>query len=82
MNNHLQVASAAFIVMHELMKNKEKKVRRKRCFWRSKLYIVNENRGANLLNSMQSDIRIFHFQNFTRMSSAVLKKLLISSGQK
>lgn len=25
MNNHLQVASAAFIVMHELMKNKEKK---------------------------------------------------------
>ncbi|KAL4135460.1 hypothetical protein QTP88_007066 [Uroleucon formosanum] len=47
MSNHLQVASAAFIVMHELMKIKEKKVRRKRRFWRSKLYIDNENRGAN-----------------------------------
>jgi hypothetical protein len=70
MSNHLQVASAAFIVMHVLMKIKEKKVRHKIRFWWSKLYIGNENRGANLLNSMQSDVLRFHFKDFTRISSA------------
>jgi len=82
MSNHLQVASAAFIVMHELMKIKEKKVRRKRRFRRLKLYIDNENRGANLLNSMQSDVNSFNFQNFTRMSSADFEKIINLIGPK
>lgn len=83
MSYHLQVASAAFIVMHELnMKIKEKKVWRKRRFWRSKLSIDNENRWANLLNSMKSDVHSFHFQNFTRMSSADFEKIIDLIGPK
>lgn len=81
MSYHLQVASAAFLVMHELnMKIKEKKVRRKRRFWRSKLYIDIENRGANLLNSMKSDVHSFKI--LQECHQPILKKLLISSGQK
>lgn len=76
MSDQLQVACTDFIVMHELIKNNNKKTRRNRRWWISKMYKNNTDRGLNLLNDMQFDENILHFQNFTRMSSEDFELLI------
>jgi len=82
MSDQLQVCAAAFIVMHELIKKKNKKNRRDRRWWISKMYKNNTDRGLNLLNDMQFDENILHFQNFTRMSSEDFELLINLIGPK
>ena len=56
MSDQLQIACAAFIVMHELVS--KKRTRRNRLWWISKMYKNNTDRGLNLMNNMQFDENI------------------------
>uniref|UniRef100_A0A2S2NBZ4 Putative nuclease HARBI1 n=1 Tax=Schizaphis graminum TaxID=13262 RepID=A0A2S2NBZ4_SCHGA len=82
MSDQLQIACAAFIVMYELIKKKNKKTRRNRRWWISRIYKNNTDRGLNLLNDLQFDENILHFQNFTRMSSEDFELLINLIGPK
>lgn len=46
------------------------------------MYKNNTDRGLNLLNDMQFDENILHFQNFTRMSSEDFELLISLIGPK
>jgi len=46
------------------------------------MYKNNTDRGLNLLNDMQFDENIFHFQNFTHMSSENFELLINLIGPK
>lgn len=76
MSDQLQIACAAFIVMHELIKKRKSRTRRNRRWWISRMYKNNTDRGLNLLNDMQFVENILHFQNFTRMSSEDFELLI------
>lgn len=82
MSDQLQACAAAFIVMHECIKNNNRRARRDRRWWISKMYKNNTDRGLNLLNDMQFDENILHFQNFTRMSSEDFELLINLIGPK
>lgn len=82
MSDQLQIACAVFIVMYELIKKKNKKTRRNRCWWISRMYKNTTDRGLNLLNDLQFDENILHFQNFTRMSSEDFQLLINLIGPK
>ncbi|KAF0760466.1 putative nuclease HARBI1 [Aphis craccivora] len=82
MSDQLQIACAVFIVMYELIKKKNKKTRRNRRWWISRMYKNTTDRGLNLLNDLQFDENILHFQNFTRMSSEDFQLLINLIGPK
>lgn len=65
-SDRLQVACAAFIIMHELVENVNKKKKGNLRWWIPNMYKNNTDR--NLINNMQFDENCLHFQNFTRTS--------------
>ncbi|KAF0710542.1 putative nuclease HARBI1 [Aphis craccivora] len=82
MSDQLQIACAAFIVMYELIKKKNKKTQRNRHWWIFRMYKNITDRGLNLLNDLRFDENILHFQNFTRMSSEDFELLINLIGPK
>jgi len=81
---NLQLASASFILIHRILKNKKKKQKKsERRWWQTNLYNSRDIfSGSDLLNTLRRQEMSGQFRNFVRMSSTDFEYLINLIGPK
>lgn len=80
---NLQLASASFILIHRILKNKKKQKKSERRWWQTNLYNSRDIfSGSDLLNTLRRQEMSGQFRNFVRMSSTDFEYLINLIGPK
>ncbi|CAI6369607.1 unnamed protein product [Macrosiphum euphorbiae] len=80
---NLQLASASFILIHRILKNKKKQKKSERRWWQTNLYNSRDIfSGSDLLNTLRRQEMSGQFRHFVRMSSTDFEYLINLIGPK